>query len=303
MKRDMESEYVQELQQYLLGELSETGRDRVEERLFTDQDYLDRLSMVEDDLVDSYVRGELKGTTLSRFESHFLSSSRRRDRVLFARAFLSTSHPGHHVRQSARSWLSTLSEQWNWRPVLAVAALAVAVVSSILIPVNRQLERQGRVIADLQAQLSENKSIPTSVTQKEIVAGLRQEIQQELQTIRQTLRSATVTPLSFVLAVGGQRSSQAVQQRLLIPPGDRPIELGLPLQGTEPFPLYRLEIRTPDGALVWSEQQTASKERLTQLTVPSTVLKQGDYVLEVFGTSESGDIESVESSTFRVVSR
>src|SRR5262249_24530997 len=77
-----------ELVQYLLGVLPPEETERLDEASIVDDDIAARLRRVEDDLVDSYVRGQLSGDTLAQFESHYLSSRHRRERVEFARKFL-----------------------------------------------------------------------------------------------------------------------------------------------------------------------------------------------------------------------
>ena len=77
------------LRRYLLGELSEAELDRVEERLFAaaDRDSEEQLSPAEDELIDSYVRGELSASEREHFESWFLTSPRRRERLELARTW------------------------------------------------------------------------------------------------------------------------------------------------------------------------------------------------------------------------
>src|SRR5215468_4277162 len=73
--------------QYLLGSLSEEETESFDELCFVDDEFAERLSAVENDLVDTYVRGELSGPKLERFDSHYLESPRRRGKVKIARAF------------------------------------------------------------------------------------------------------------------------------------------------------------------------------------------------------------------------
>src|SRR5580765_7224603 len=77
-----------ELVQYLLGLLPPEDAERLDEASIVDDDVAARLRSVEDDLVDAYVRGALTGETLTRFESHYLLSPRRRQHVAFAGRFL-----------------------------------------------------------------------------------------------------------------------------------------------------------------------------------------------------------------------
>ena len=73
--------------QYLLGSLPEAEMERLDALSFTDADFAEKLSAAEKELVDSYVQGELTGDILERFESHYLASPLRRNKVEFAETF------------------------------------------------------------------------------------------------------------------------------------------------------------------------------------------------------------------------
>lgn len=77
----------QAIAEYLLGSLSEAEAEHFDELNFTDEEFADHLKSAEQDLVDSYVQGELAGTTLEKFKSHYLASPLRRAKVEFAQAF------------------------------------------------------------------------------------------------------------------------------------------------------------------------------------------------------------------------
>src|ERR1700720_1221919 len=73
---------------YLLGTLPEQETERLDELSIVGDDFACRLSEVENDLVDAYVSGQLSGETLERFQSSYLSSAARREKVRFAEALL-----------------------------------------------------------------------------------------------------------------------------------------------------------------------------------------------------------------------
>ena len=58
----------------------------VEARLFTDREFYDELSIVEDELIDQYLGGAMSDADRESFESHFVSSPERQQKVRFARA-------------------------------------------------------------------------------------------------------------------------------------------------------------------------------------------------------------------------
>jgi|KBSSwiStaDraftv2_1062776.scaffolds.fasta_scaffold800476_2 hypothetical protein len=76
------------IRNYLLGSLQEEDTELLEELFFVNADVASLLCIVEDDLVDAYVRGGLTGEVLAGFESFYLASPRRCARVSFAAQFL-----------------------------------------------------------------------------------------------------------------------------------------------------------------------------------------------------------------------
>ena len=78
---------------YLLGSVPEAEAERLDELSVADEEFASRLAAVENDLVDAYVRGEMAAETRDRFQSYYLSSSRRREKVNFAEALLAVPVP------------------------------------------------------------------------------------------------------------------------------------------------------------------------------------------------------------------
>ena len=71
---------------YLLGELDETRQQAVEEQLLADDELFNLIGVVEDELLDEYLDGELKGDELERFTGFFLSPAERQRKLSFAMA-------------------------------------------------------------------------------------------------------------------------------------------------------------------------------------------------------------------------
>ena len=77
----------QHLIRYLLGLLPDEEAERLDEASIVDDDVA-WLCVAESDLVDAYISGTLTGETLARFETFYLSSPARREKVRFAERFL-----------------------------------------------------------------------------------------------------------------------------------------------------------------------------------------------------------------------
>src|SRR5215211_8419210 len=74
------------LVQYLLGLMPEAEAARMEEVYLANDELNDDLQAAERELIDRYVEGSLSKTELDQFESFFLCSPGRHERLRFARA-------------------------------------------------------------------------------------------------------------------------------------------------------------------------------------------------------------------------
>ncbi|HEY7546731.1 MAG TPA: tetratricopeptide repeat protein, partial [Blastocatellia bacterium] len=124
------SEKEKILVRYLLGDLAEDSKRRVEEEYFENDDYHGQLLAVERDLIDRYVHEELSDKERKLFEKHFLSSPVRLQRVQFATALMkycSTRRAGEKIGRSnsGRFRLSIAQTIFASKLRLAVAAVIV----------------------------------------------------------------------------------------------------------------------------------------------------------------------------------
>jgi hypothetical protein len=120
---------------YLLGRLSDLEAEPYDERSIADEDFVWRLRAVENDLVDAYVRGTLAGETRERFETFYMASPRRRERVMLARGLAGSvdlAEPSGApvlVMPAARPAVArALPARW----MTAAAAIAVVAVGAML---------------------------------------------------------------------------------------------------------------------------------------------------------------------------
>ncbi|MDT5061770.1 MAG: hypothetical protein QOH63_2229 [Acidobacteriota bacterium] len=137
----------QNLKQYLLGALSETETERLDELSLTDDEVAEALQVVEQDLVDAYVQDELTEAALAQFKSYYLASPLRREKVAFAQAFQAQAvkSPATQASRaqtetaaevapqrkgqrwfSARRGLNASRPAWQWGAAVAASALLIA---------------------------------------------------------------------------------------------------------------------------------------------------------------------------------
>jgi hypothetical protein len=94
----MKEEDVEEvsLRRFLLGQLNEDERERVEERFTTDRDFRELVLLVEDELVEAYLDGSLPKAEKELFVEHLLSTPEQRRKIRIAgslRSYLVAGEP------------------------------------------------------------------------------------------------------------------------------------------------------------------------------------------------------------------
>jgi len=119
---------------YLLGELPEEEKRKLEEEYSIDDNLYEELQAAERDLIDSYVGRELSARERELFENYFLSSPARRQRLRFATALKEYASP---VPASARAQEPSRAGWWPrfflaspWRyalPLVLLLALVPAI--------------------------------------------------------------------------------------------------------------------------------------------------------------------------------
>ena len=124
----------EDVRRYLLGGVSEEAQRAAEERLLTEESFLEELSAAEEELIDDYVGGDLSADDRERFERHFLSTEERRRKLRFALALARyTSEKGLAKTAAASPAGPTLAERlrafWRGRPLMLRAGLALASVA------------------------------------------------------------------------------------------------------------------------------------------------------------------------------
>ena len=311
---------------YLLGELPEEQQVEIEDRAFSDKDYLTSITAVENDLIDEYVRGELNSDERQRFESRFLASAERRKRVDFAKALrtvVSAPTPTEKTFvQPARTWswrdsLYAFLNGLNPAARLAFAAAAIVVVAgaALLFVETLRLRRQ---VTQLQAEKQAGQNLQQSLEAErkrnaELNARLDQEKQQREQT-DESLRQLTETPeaknpapppvIASLTLLPGLSRGGGQKPTLDLSNDARLVRLQIGIDPEEQYKSYAVELRTLAGREVWNREnlpaRTRRGSRAVGLTLPATVLKSGEYELRLRGLTEGGGSEDVGFYYFNV---
>jgi anti-sigma factor RsiW len=322
--------------QYLLGALPEEETERVEELCFIDDEFAVRLTAVENDLVDAYVRGRLAGERLERFDSHYLASPKRRKKVKTARMLHAYAEnavaTGQVVLASGPSQTNAKSFKPSPRltrlpftlPRLALtAAAALALVGAGLLAfelsrLRSQIDQaQATRIAleqrekELQGLLEQQRSA-SSVIEKELerVREEKERVERQIALERQIAGAkspaspASLNILPFILTAPARTAGQVAA--VTIPSGTDYVVLQAELEPDD-YSSYNAELlyqpgKTPAG---WKRERLRSRalgeSRVVDIVIPANILKSREYLLAVTGISDRGSAEGERGYPFRIV--
>jgi hypothetical protein len=312
------------IRQYLLGALSEEGQAKVQDRLLCDRQFFDRLVVEENELVDDYLRGALTKQSEEKFESYFLASPERRQKLRFAKALkkrvseeaLSKPRIEGSLRRKHLFGLKGFS-----LPSFAAGAVAalIFVVGAWVAMENARLRRQIDNARSAQAEWLERaqQSERRLSDEKQRNQELAQEIERERSHSSELEREAW--RLKQAREAGRAGISEGVVSLALMPglsrEGDQSNQLEIP-QGTSRVRLelypekvghknYRAELRTREGKPIWSRnglklRKTASGDQVI-VNLPAAILTVGDYVLMMRGVEGAEIQERAGTYYFRIV--
>jgi hypothetical protein len=255
----------QEMTDYLLGSSSEEDTERFDAISVTDREFADQLDATENDLVDAYIHGELTGATLERFETHYLTSTPRRDKVEFARSFqtYAQQHAGTFVSSQPKrrgllaEWFFPSGRPKTPRSVLPWGLVATAVVLLTFAgwwAIRSQSARGNDVVASLflVPPTRGSDQIPTVAITKNVTA----------------------------------------------------VRMQLELESDD-YPGYRVAVtEAAGGKELWQtstiKPANMKGRKVLELLLPANTLKIRTYSLAVSGVKQDGAAENVSSYAFRV---
>jgi hypothetical protein len=322
---------------YLLGDLSEDEKTRMEEAFFADDSKFEAVELAEDDLIDAYIRKELSPEELRRFKAKVLRSPRLLERVNFATALSEKADsfraqeaeapleqaPAPAVETTPRWWKGFFAQQPAFGMAMTACVLFVLVAGALLISgwlrLRSEFEQLANERASLQRQKEElDKQLAAQrakIDEQDAQAQReRDQRAQDAESIEQggtdKLRESTnrqpsaITVATVLLTSGSLRSGDAGKPKVVIGPQAISAQLRIRLDKNE-YPIYNAIVKTLDEVEVFRQprlkpQNTRSGPQLL-LSVPAQKLRPNDYTVEVEGVTPSGVTELVADYSFRVL--
>jgi hypothetical protein len=252
----------QEMRAFLLGTLDGDHKTQFEERILTEPGVYDELLLVEEELIDQYVAGDLSALERQQFENHFLITAERQKNLRFGKLLL----------KYANSQLSLTEE-----PAIPVQSFSLP---------RRPAHRWARV--GIFAAILGCAGII-------FVRGLVNKREAAVQTIPRVV-IVTLLPGS-----AGTEGANA-QRVIVSPKGaEVKLELALknPTFQNYKSELFRenTSLQITDELTI----EAKGEQRVVPFTVTGEKLSPGDYQVKLSGVLDSGADEFIDNYSFRVV--
>ncbi len=319
----------QKIVRYLLGELAEEEQVEIEDRAFADPKVLQEILVVEQDLVDDYVSGDIPEGKQGNFETHFLASGERRKKVAFARALAAVVNESSASQEHravipvalASSWRNRLTAFFT-RPVtaysFAAASLVLFVVGSWLVIDRIRLRSElTQLRSNQDSQLAQRQQLEKDLANERLkneeVLANRGTPSPQTPTPDSLPRSPSQPPkptapiiATLALLPGMSRGSATVPQ-VSIAKDASLLRLQIGVDPQENYQRYRVEMRNEKGQQVLAQGDLAARVRHNSrnitLSVPVNIINSGRYEVALKGIAESGVTEDVGFYYFDIVKK
>lgn len=272
--------------QYLFGELSADERAEFEDSYLKDSQVFQELVALENEMIDRYVLGELPQPERQRFEHSFTNNPARREMVETARSLLAYSAASENAMQPETPERATVPWHRTWGFQFAAAAVFLVMISSIfwLVLANRRLENELENLRREQAATAEDR-----LALKQQLDSLRAQLEQRDAAIQQMAQLQDHDTVSFNLGPGVSRGNGELPN-FIVPAHVSSVSLHMILEH-DSHSRYVLSVRTADGRLIWRKDNVEGKSTRGQnkeitVTLPSRLLKTGDYVVRISAGNE-----------------
>lgn len=246
------------MRRFLLGQLDEAGQEKIELLLLTDRAFVDEFDTVVDELTDQYVRDELNDDERVPVEKYFLNTPERQQKLEFATELLSRADAERGERVER----------------VAVSEPKLSWFEQILAFLKQPSFARGALAV---AAIVIVGSLFTPLVLRNFYPSQNVAVELAISTAD---RASGATPTRVKMP---WRSS-GLDATLYLPEQDRDGKA------------YRVELRGSAG----KENLTVNgrTDQAIKVTVPSTMLSTGSYVINVFKVRADGTEERVRGSYY-----
>ncbi len=293
----------QEIIDYLLGDSNETELLRMEESLFSGDDLFDRLTVIENRLIDLYILNQLSDSEREAFEKKYLITDRRQAAVASSKQYIDliASYRKRKPLPSGKTWAWLKSLFGSRNTVLQFALTSLLLVVSIgflwllfdRVQLNRRNAAAEVALREKEEELGK-ASVNNERMRQERVAleQQRQELSRNEELLRKreeelralearTTNNSTgrTSFLAYVLSTTVRSGSQGSELTI----GSQKMVHLIAYLKDDSAERYRASLQRVSGEEVWTDTLPKPRSELKRLTlqVPAAVFKDRDYFVKI----------------------
>lgn len=315
-----------QINQYLLGTLSEDEAERFDELSFTDDEFAEKLKAAENDLIDRYIQRELDIETQKRFESYYLASPLRREKVKFAESLQIYAEQNiKKIKEEENigvfSFISNLFSNYKMQFGLPLTAILLLILGGLWIFTSRPSQPeigQQKTPAPIETP---SKNVNYN-SQNEIPSAVNSDVNSTptpkpsenknvapspkptVSTPQPTVTPIEVKPIIASLVLTPPLRGENKVQSLLISGNTTKVAVRLQLE-TDDYETYSVSLLDPSNKSILQsgkiKAKSVSGKRYLSLNFPAKLLADGFYSLNISGISDDGTAEIFSNYPFRVV--
>jgi hypothetical protein len=277
----------EEIVKYLLGTIADERQTLLEERLFADDELHERLQVIEAELAEAYVRGELAGDDRDRFARQVETSTRLRERVEFMQALV-RAVPAYAVARMPKvsNWRAPAGRLWT----VGLAAAAALVVALGALWFSRSQFSPPEPVAQHDPLVQPSPEPPRPPSEGSPAPPEDTRPAEPPSKPRPSVVALTLAPAAVR---GGDANT------LQLEPSVRQVRLQMKLAAAESA-TYDVRIVTVDGNEVWRRSGLTARGTNVTADVPASVFAKRDYLVTVSGVDASGKQVDVSEYALRV---
>jgi hypothetical protein len=299
------------MRRYLLGNLPQEERNRLEDRYLADADMHEELLATENDLVDSYIRQELTERERQQFETGYSTTAERREKVEFARALSKVSALERRsvqlqaVALRKRVWPVFLVQSTMPQWALAGGVIVIIVSGLWLMVENHRLKSSFQHALAEQAELrQQDAALRQRIANFEATSKSQVHESQRLSEIAK-LETPMGPDVTLRLAPGLARGSGEEQRTLVIRPTTTRVRVQLMLDRDE-YKTYEAALLDADEGKTILRGQALMSQSIggnagVVWTLPLHSIISGDYIVQLGHRVAQGSLEDIASYSFRVL--
>jgi hypothetical protein len=276
------------IRKYLFGYSEPEMAEAIEERLVTDQDYLQTFSIIKEELVEDYLNGDLSAEEVERFKNYFLMTPDRHRKLEITRALAeranNTPAPVSELRQPNERLSFPSRSRWrgnkHWLLAAMISGIVIAafavwvklksppVMENANNEANKQLRNEIARLNDPHVDVPEGN----------------------------TVQQRKLSPVT-VRSIGEDR-------RLLVQPNTQTIVLELVL-ADHSYHTYRASLQNAEGAELAEFEAInptgANAGQFVEVRLPAQLLQSRSYQIKLTGLASDGKSEPIAAYPFQLI--